>query len=222
MIVNNGSPQYHMSLDGQHSFFDQYGCRAVLVWLSSRMFRSGHKLILQVIACMAAVLLLTHSLPQRASDVALGRGYSDWIGWARGKASEAVGDASEAAGLRVVVFGASDIATLPDTKKGDMAWPEVMCEEVGDFGSLYLINYMASAIYFWVWLGLTRYKTLSVGMYDIHLVGAETADTVTIFQQPLRRCSGRASTSFAQGQGRFTRPRLLILSGSLSCAMARA
>ncbi|EHA54151.1 hypothetical protein MGG_08927 [Pyricularia oryzae 70-15] len=130
MIVNNGSPQYHMSLDGQHSFFDQYGCRAVLVWLSSRMFRSGHKLILQVIACMAAVLLLTHSLPQRASDVALGRGYSDWIGWARGKASEAVGDASEAAGLRVVVFGASDIATLPDTKKGDMAWPEVMCEEL--------------------------------------------------------------------------------------------
>ncbi|TLD22907.1 hypothetical protein PspLS_07146 [Pyricularia sp. CBS 133598] len=141
MIANNGSPQYHyMSLDGQHSFFDQYGCRAVLVWLSSRMFRSGHKLILQVIACIAAVLLLTHSLPQRASDVALGRGYSDWIGWARGKASEAVSDASEAAGLRVVVFGASDIATLPDTKKGDMAWPEVMCEEVGDLIPCYMLE----------------------------------------------------------------------------------
>ncbi|TLD14000.1 uncharacterized protein PgNI_04474 [Pyricularia grisea] len=131
MTVNNGSPQYHyMSLDGQQSFFDQYGCRAVLVWLSSRMFRSGHKLYLQVIACIAAVLLLTHSLPQRASDVALGRGYSEWIGWASGKASDVVSDSSEAAGLRVVVFGASDITTLPDTKKGDMAWPEVMCEEL--------------------------------------------------------------------------------------------
>ncbi|TLS29644.1 hypothetical protein PpBr36_00603 [Pyricularia pennisetigena] len=131
MVAINGSSQYqYMSLDGQHSFFDRSGCRAVLGWLSSRVFRSGHKLILQTIACIAAILLLTHSLPQRASDVALGRGYSEWIGWARGKASEAVGDSSEAAGLRVVVFGASDIATLPDIKKGDMAWPEVMCEEL--------------------------------------------------------------------------------------------
>lgn len=131
MITNTPSHNYHYtSLDGQHSFFDQYGCRAVLVWLSSRFLRSGHKLIIQVVACVAALLLIAHSLPQRASDVALGRGYSSFLGWARGKASAAADDASEATGLRVVVFGASDIATLPDKKNGDVTWSEIMCEEL--------------------------------------------------------------------------------------------
>lgn len=110
------------------------GVHALLAWLSTRVLRGGPRLLLQVTACILGIYFLGTTLPQRAADVALGSGYGalwKWAGSRTGGAS-AADDGSVGGGLRVVVFGASDMATIPDEDDAtaETTWAEAMCTEV--------------------------------------------------------------------------------------------
>ncbi|KAL8329823.1 hypothetical protein RB597_005213 [Gaeumannomyces tritici] len=133
-MIANGSPYCLQTSPNGHRCFGRPRVHALLAWLSTRVLRGGPRLLLQVTACILVVYLVTTTLPQRASDVAFGRGYSALWKWAgrRTGGRPAVDDGSVAGGLRVVVFGASDMATIPDgdDATSETTWSEVMCTEL--------------------------------------------------------------------------------------------
>ncbi|KLU87130.1 hypothetical protein MAPG_06134 [Magnaporthiopsis poae ATCC 64411] len=133
-MIANGSPYgQHTSPDGPMCW-SRPGVHALLAWLSTRVLRGGPRLLLQVAACILGIYLLSTTLPQRAADVTLGSGYSSLWKWAgtRTGGGSAVDDGSVGGGLRVVVFGASDMATIPDEDDAtaETTWAEAMCTEL--------------------------------------------------------------------------------------------
>ncbi|KAL8369861.1 hypothetical protein RB595_000286 [Gaeumannomyces hyphopodioides] len=133
-MTANGSPYGLPTSPNGRQCFGRPRVHALLAWLSTRVLRGGPRLLLQVTACILVIYLVTTTLPQRASDVAFGRGYSALWKWAgrRKGGRPAVEDGSVAGGLRIVVFGASDMATIPDgdDATGETTWSEVMCTEL--------------------------------------------------------------------------------------------
>lgn len=133
-MIANGSPYGLPTSPNGTRYFGWPRVHALLAWLSTRVLRGGPRLLLQVTACILVIYLVTTTLPQRASDIAFGKGYDALWKWAgrRTGGRPAVDDGSVAGGLRVVVFGASDMATIPDgdDATGETTWSEVMCTEL--------------------------------------------------------------------------------------------
>jgi hypothetical protein len=133
-----GNPQpwsYHRRWDDktyQRGHLPQ-GCRldprTVLLFLSAKVLRSGLRVAIQAVLSILAVMLITRILPERLSEVTFGQ-------WTSGSGGDGVGR-----GLRIVVFGAPDIATAIEANNQEASkllpkersWTQYLCDEVSFF-----------------------------------------------------------------------------------------
>ncbi|OIW25698.1 hypothetical protein CONLIGDRAFT_559713, partial [Coniochaeta ligniaria NRRL 30616] len=108
-----------------------------LAFFSAKVLRGGPKALVQLVTCFVALVLIMKLLPHRLTDV----GYGGWS-WQKAKNGEDAqksgleDDGSVAGGLRIVVFGESDVAT-PARLQGrgseeveGRSWTELLCEEL--------------------------------------------------------------------------------------------
>lgn len=131
----NGPSYYQHKLPrrpatGGHGQQEKFvGLGSFLAFFSARVLRGGPKALVQLTACFAAMVLLTKLL-------AGGRNYGRGGGWSWQKAGSGVDDdddGSVAGGLRIVVFGESDVATPAHLQLNaeSRSWTEILCDEVG-------------------------------------------------------------------------------------------
>lgn len=131
----NGPSYYQYKLPrrsapgGMHGQQEKFvGLGSFLAFFSARVLRGGPKALVQLTACFAAMVLLTKLLPG-------GRNYARG-GWGWQKSGSGVDDDDDGSvpgGLRIVVFGESDVATparLSDEDRESRSWTEILCEEV--------------------------------------------------------------------------------------------
>lgn len=131
-MIANG-PQY--SLLGRPGLGERFGLHTILAFFSNRVLRGGPKILLNLATCLVALIIITKMLPSRMTDIAFGPTYGG-IWHDDAKTDKAAGEKEEevGGGLRIVVFGQSDIAT-PALTAGEeegsiLSWTEVLCAEV--------------------------------------------------------------------------------------------
>ncbi|EOO00331.1 hypothetical protein UCRPA7_4249 [Phaeoacremonium minimum UCRPA7] len=131
-MIANG-PQY--SLLGRPGLGDRFGLHTILAFFSNRVLRGGPKILLNLATCLVALIIITKLLPSRMTDIAFGPTYgSIWHDDSKtGKGPSEKQDVG--GGLRIVVFGESDIAT-PSLTGSEMdgellTWTESLCAELG-------------------------------------------------------------------------------------------
>ena len=95
--------------------------RVLLIFVSSRLARGGLRLVLGL--GLLVFFLAAALVPQRLSEVALGRHIAPLLQW-----RPAADSSIDGGGLRMVVFGAPDVATFPGDKS--KSWTERLCDEV--------------------------------------------------------------------------------------------
>jgi len=101
--------------------------RNLLGFMSARVFRGRLKLILGLVLLVNIIAMFT--LPDRLSDVTSGEGAGPLLRWHGGSSGEAE---PEGGGLRLVVFGAPDLAMGRENGESgtSKSWTEYLCDEV--------------------------------------------------------------------------------------------
>ncbi|KND94220.1 hypothetical protein TOPH_01338 [Tolypocladium ophioglossoides CBS 100239] len=93
--------------------------KALLVFFTHRVWRGGPRFLLQITACLLAILLLAGLAPSRFGD-----GYRDILSWTSAKTPQ------EGA-LRIVVFGSQDlVGSSADSAGARTTWTEQLCGEL--------------------------------------------------------------------------------------------
>src|SRR3569833_1010617 len=121
--------------------YEKLGLRALLSFFSNRVVRGGPRLLFHLALCLLAIILLTRYLPERLSDGAFASTYSSIWHWngetQKGGRPSALPPANTTlgGGLRIVVFGETDIATPSRGGAGDggsarTGWTEELCKQV--------------------------------------------------------------------------------------------
>ncbi|KAK3370766.1 hypothetical protein B0T24DRAFT_299281 [Lasiosphaeria ovina] len=139
---------------GMLSSREKFGVHALLAFFSTRVLRGGPKILLHLAACLAVFILIVRFVPhQGLSAVAAGTTTTIWRGWATDETPDETTPAAHTASpladayahggsskdgsasrLRIVVFGADDIA-MPTPVRGleketSRGWTEVLCQEL--------------------------------------------------------------------------------------------
>lgn len=135
MIINGRSYyQYKLLRRPVGGTQEQFGFGSFLAFLSARVLRGGPRTLVQLVACLVALVLIVKLLPHRPHV-----SYSIW-NWQNATAGDQAPviehDGSVPGGLRIVVFGDNDVATpshLRDAEDVDVdrrSWTKILCEEV--------------------------------------------------------------------------------------------
>lgn len=105
--LHDDSPQWRIQL------------KALLVFFTSRIWRGGPRLMLQIAACVFTILLLFQMAPSGFGD-----DYYSILSWSRHQSQDS-------GHLRIVVFGSQDlVGSAVDSKKARSTWTEQFCKEV--------------------------------------------------------------------------------------------
>ncbi|PNY25051.1 Uncharacterized protein TCAP_05009 [Tolypocladium capitatum] len=93
--------------------------KALLIFFTQRIWRGGPRFLLQMTACLFAMMFLASLVPPRFSD-----GYRDFLTWTGAKTPQ------EGA-LRIVVFGSQDlVGSSADSAGARTTWTEQLCREL--------------------------------------------------------------------------------------------
>lgn len=122
LLPSAGEPPDHPLLGGApRSTTWGQRLKALAVLCTTKLWRGGPRLVLQVTACVLTLCLLFGVMPSRLSG-----GYETILQWTHPMAGEAVD-------LRVVAFGSQDLAgsAMPAKTKSDrVPWTKVLCKRV--------------------------------------------------------------------------------------------
>lgn len=114
-------------------FLDTVGLKALVSFLTAKVGRRGLRLLPYAAVGIVALLTLIHLASNRLSDHGYGSG-SRILSWRPGAGYD---HKSGDGGMRIVVFGGGDVATLGKAPgKGSNqngSWTEVLCKEVSRF-----------------------------------------------------------------------------------------
>ncbi|KAM5345614.1 hypothetical protein ACJ41O_011475 [Fusarium nematophilum] len=113
-------PSHH---DNDNSLVSRSGLRNVVIFCSTRVWRGGPKLLLQITAFLLTIFILFGLLPERLSGGGFSSGYKGILPWKTEPLPEA--------NLRLVVFGSPDIVgSAVDGTQSRRTWTEELCEEL--------------------------------------------------------------------------------------------
>jgi hypothetical protein len=145
-MIANAPPYYHCSPKDRPVEECRLTLRTVLVFFSARALRGGPRLLVQIAVTAVLLGLLARLLPEPVSDIAFGTSYSNLWRW---PFAQIGGEEDGGGGLRIVVFGSSDVASPSvvrqlegneDTATGK-SWMEYLCEEVTFLALLEYVRY---------------------------------------------------------------------------------
>lgn len=100
-----------------------------LVFCSTRAWRGGFRVLLQISAVLLTIFILFGLLPERMGGSSNLIGYKDMLSW---KAEH-----EQQSNLRIVVFGSPDVAgSAADQVHVRTTWTEELCKQVRDIRPL--------------------------------------------------------------------------------------
>lgn len=121
---------HHNDRSTSGRLMDRLGLRTLFAFFSVKALRGAPRLLPQIAAGVVFLVLLARILPAYMSEIAFGKSYTRVVKWKPSGGD----DGSIGGGLRVVVFGGSDIATPAEgpIRLGGQneSWTEVMCQQV--------------------------------------------------------------------------------------------
>lgn len=125
LFKTSDSLAHPISSNNDDSLLSRLGLKAVLVFCSSRAWRGGPRLLLQIFAFLLTLFLLLHLIPDELAGSGFANSYKNLLPWGNSYESEAAGD------LRIVAFGSPDlVGSAADGAHRRTTWTEQLCKEV--------------------------------------------------------------------------------------------
>lgn len=125
LFTRSDTLAHPISSKDDNSLWSRLGLKTVLVFCSSRAWRGGPRLLLQIVTFLLALFVLIHMLPDELAGSGFANSYKNLLPWGTSYESEAAGD------LRIVAFGSPDlVGSAADGARRRTTWTEQLCKEV--------------------------------------------------------------------------------------------